>query len=529
MPAFSKFGRRLGGLFVLLGVFVASAAAAPPDAPMVTAGADIKQLQFDWQIVPRSNYYELWFKADNGSSPARLSEQVPWRPRALTRVSAHLLDWQQARYIVKACNPSGCGQSAPLAVEDLMFDAVGYFKPSQTRPLGAFGVAMTLSEDGQTMAVVANGDPSTGADQHGTVAVYVFAKSGSQWRQQARLVPNPSNLNNGETPAISLSGNGNVLALGLLAADPIGPAPSSVSGSVYVFRRTGTTWIQQQRIDRRPADSFLGYITRLDEAGNTLLVVSASQGGTAKVYKYALGIWNLSGSVPGPGGGTNCNAITLSGDGLTIARTCRWPQGTAMKLQLFTGSAWTMSEVRPLTTHAPDYEIYEIATSYDAGIISAAEFPTGNEADQFPSVHVIDRLRGTSDALTPYWPCLDQWRSAFGRNLAVSRDGTFIAVSDPADKCVATGSHRFNSGTGPQATGAVYIFQHHSSGSWPYRRVLKANNSLVGNENFSGALAFAENGKTFAVAQVGDNSAATGINGDRTDNSKVAAGAVWLY
>lgn len=141
----------------------------------------------------------------------------------------------------------------------------------------------------------------------------------------------------------------------------------------------------------------------------------------------------------------------------------------------------------------------------------------------------VDRLRGTSDALTPYWPCLDQWRSAYGRNVAVSRDGAFIAVSDPADKCVATGSRRFNSGTGPQASGAVYIHQHHSSGSWPYRRMLKTNNSLVGNENFSGALAFAENGRTFAVAQVGDNSAATGINGDRTDNSKAAAGAVWLY
>jgi hypothetical protein len=166
---------------------------------------------------------------------------------------------------------------------------------------------------------------------------------------------------------------------------------------------------------------FLGYITRLDEAGNTLLVVSASQGGTAKIYKYALGIWNLAGSVPGPGGGINCNAIMLSGDGRTIARTCRWPQGTAMKLQLFTGNAWTMSEERPLTTHAPDYEIYEIAASYDAGIIAAAEFPTGNEADRFPSVHVIDWLRGTQDALTPYWPCLDQWQSAFGRTTAPPR------------------------------------------------------------------------------------------------------------
>src|SRR6188474_3099525 len=114
MPLTQPSARWLAGPICAFGLSAAAAVAAPPDAPQVTVGADIKQLQFDWQIQPRSNYYELWFKADNGSSPVKLSEQVPWRPRALTRVSGHLLDWQQARYVVKACNPSGCGQSAQL-------------------------------------------------------------------------------------------------------------------------------------------------------------------------------------------------------------------------------------------------------------------------------------------------------------------------------------------------------------------------------------------------------------------------------
>jgi len=103
----------------------AAAVAAPPAAPQVTVGADVKQLQFDWEIVPRSNYYELWFKANSGAPYVKFSEREPWRPRARTAVAAHLLDWQQARYQVRACNFSGCGSSPPIAVTNFMADTIG--------------------------------------------------------------------------------------------------------------------------------------------------------------------------------------------------------------------------------------------------------------------------------------------------------------------------------------------------------------------------------------------------------------------
>src|SRR5882672_5338595 len=92
----------------------ALARATPPAAPQVTVGASAdKQLRFDWEIVPRSNYYELWFEANNGAREVKFGESVPWRPTMVNNISAHLLDWQQVRYRVKACNPSGCG-SSPL-------------------------------------------------------------------------------------------------------------------------------------------------------------------------------------------------------------------------------------------------------------------------------------------------------------------------------------------------------------------------------------------------------------------------------
>src|SRR5882672_2515986 len=99
-------------------------------APVVTVGADIKRLTFDWDIVPRSNYYEVWQKPNNDAPYVKFFELKPWEPHAVNNISAHLLDWDQARYQVKACNPSGCSASPELAVKDRMFEGIGYFKPS---------------------------------------------------------------------------------------------------------------------------------------------------------------------------------------------------------------------------------------------------------------------------------------------------------------------------------------------------------------------------------------------------------------
>jgi hypothetical protein len=60
--------------FVLAALCATAAAiAAPrPAVPEVTVGAgQVKQLRFDFEIIPRSNYYELWFKSNPGSAEVK--------------------------------------------------------------------------------------------------------------------------------------------------------------------------------------------------------------------------------------------------------------------------------------------------------------------------------------------------------------------------------------------------------------------------------------------------------------------------
>ena len=88
---------------IMLASLVSIANAAAPAAPGVTVGADLKQLQFDWDAVPASERYELWFKA-NGGAPWVKYMDVPGAHTETVRinVSVHLLDWRVAKYRVAA-------------------------------------------------------------------------------------------------------------------------------------------------------------------------------------------------------------------------------------------------------------------------------------------------------------------------------------------------------------------------------------------------------------------------------------------
>src|SRR4051794_16941008 len=109
----------------LAGIFAfASVAVAAPPAPTVSIGAtDIKQLQFDITPVSQVNWYELWFKANAGAQWVKYTQTPVQHPRFRISTSVHLLDWTQARYYVKACNPSGCSASNEVGVNGQQLDA----------------------------------------------------------------------------------------------------------------------------------------------------------------------------------------------------------------------------------------------------------------------------------------------------------------------------------------------------------------------------------------------------------------------
>ncbi|MFN7309306.1 MAG: FG-GAP repeat protein, partial [bacterium] len=140
------------------------------------------------------------------------------------------LHWQlNAQYKVQACNSQGCTDSATLTVASQMSDlaklrsAVGYVKASNTGASSAFGYSVALSADGNTLAVGATGESSNatgvGGDQtdnsaSSAGAVYVYSRSGSTWVQQAYVKASNTGADDYFGASVALSADGNTLAVG---------------------------------------------------------------------------------------------------------------------------------------------------------------------------------------------------------------------------------------------------------------------------------------------------------------------------
>jgi hypothetical protein len=151
-----------------------------------------------------------------------------------------------------------------------------------------FGAAVAI--DGDTIAVGAPEADRPDASNCGKV--FVFRRNGSSWTQHAQLFASDAANSDAFGAAIALSGDTLLIGAGLANA------PSTDSGAVYVFTRTGFTWSQQAKLvaaDRAAFDRF-GY--SVDLHGDNALVsaleddhTGAFNGGSAYVFVRSAGVW----------------------------------------------------------------------------------------------------------------------------------------------------------------------------------------------------------------------------------------------
>jgi hypothetical protein len=115
----------------------------------------------------------------------------------------------------------------------------------------------------------------------------------------------------------------------------------------------------------------------------------------------------------------------------------------------------------------------------------------------------------------------------FGSSIALSLDGSTIAVGAIQESSNETGVNGTESDNSRQNSGAVYVFTRVLS-SWSQQAYLKSSNSDIA-DGFGFSVSLAQDGSTLAVSAPLEDSFATGVNGDQTDNRAVQSGAVYLF
>jgi hypothetical protein len=116
----------------------------------------------------------------------------------------------------------------------------------------------------------------------------------------------------------------------------------------------------------------------------------------------------------------------------------------------------------------------------------------------------------------------------FGRAIALSADGSTLAVGALAEDSASTGIGGNQTSNTLSSSGAVYVFRRDSSGTWTQEAYIKASNPGTSDE-FGSALALSADGSTLAVGAHFEDSSASGPNGDQSSNAAINSGAVYLF
>ena len=117
-----------------------------------------------------------------------------------------------------------------------------------------------------------------------------------------------------------------------------------------------------------------------------------------------------------------------------------------------------------------------------------------------------------------------EYMDAFGRSVALS--GNVLVVGASAEDSSAIGINGDHADNNASASGAVYVFMRNTAGRWSQQAYVKASNTGI-QDGFGRSIAI--DGGTVAVSSIGEASAATGIEGDQSDESAASAGAIYVF
>lgn len=462
-----------------------------PAAPNVSLAFAIKQSQLTWPAVSGATHYRIWESPNDSTAFTQVggdqTSTSTTRPLAL-----HLQ--LNFRYRVQACNTSGCTNSATVTVASQLTPtnlrlAVGYVKASNTAANDGFGTSVALSGDGNTLAVGAPGEDGSASNSG---AVYVFTRSGGSWSQQGSPIKATGTaLNDRFGSAVALSSDGNTLAVGA-------PGRNVDAGSVYVFVRSGTSWTEEGNLSATNAGANDGFGTSvaLSNDGNTLAVGApgedgsntgidppsnelASNSGAAYVFVRSSSIWGQEAYVKASNTGANDGfgtSVALSNDGNALAVGAPGQDDTATD----SGGAYVF--VRSVATWSQ--EAFVKASNPDA-------------------------------------------QDAFGHSLALSGDGSTLAVGAYREASNATVIGGDQSNNSASDSGAVYVFLR-SGTTWNQQAYVKASNTQA-DDQFGWALALSSDGNTLVVGARYEDSNATGVGGDQTNNTPTNSGAAYAF
>jgi hypothetical protein len=185
------------------------------------------------------------------------------------------------------------------------FSQTAELTPSNPQADEQFGQTVAISGNGQTLVAAAPGAATASGGDQG--AAHVFADQSGTWTQIAELTA-PGTAELGTSLAISTDGSTIVLG---------SPTTNNDNGEAFVFTKSGSTYVQAQKLAEPASASLalLGTDTAISSNGSTI-AFGEPQVGVTDVFTKAAGTsaWTQTAQLHGGG-----NSVAVSSNGKIVA------------------------------------------------------------------------------------------------------------------------------------------------------------------------------------------------------------------
>lgn len=391
-----------------------------------------------------------------------------------------------------------------------------YLKASNPDSLDQFGISVAISGDTVVVATPNEASNAMGVDgDQGdnsagyAGAVYVFARSGTTWSQQAYL--KASNTDPSDHFGASISISGDTVVVGATGEESNATGVSgdqrdnsaNGAGAVYVFTRSGTTWSQQAYLKASNTDPWDFFGESVSVSADTVVVGAIGE----------------SSSATGVDGNQGDNGALDSGAAYVFVRSgTTWSQQAYLK-----ASATGVADAFGNSASVSGDTIVVGAYREDSSATGVDGDQSDNGADWSGAAYVFARS-GTTWSQQAYLKASNtDPDDSFG--WAVATSGDTVVVSAPTEQSNAAGVNGNQGDNSSNDSGAVYVFVR-SGATWHQQAYLKASNTGA----FDGfGVSVSISGDTVIVGAIYEDSRATGVNGDQSDDSLMAAGAAYIF
>jgi hypothetical protein len=283
--------------------------------------------------------------------------------------------------------------------------------------------------DGDVAVVGAPDHSDTGIDSG---AVWVYRRTGATWMQEAKLLGSGRALNDRYGHSVAVEGNRIVVGASQFFA--------SGGGKAYVYDYNGVAWVETLVLEPVALESFDHFGIAVDISGNTVVVGangddgpanSVANSGAAYVFVDNAGVWSLQASLSAGDGTANDQfGFSVAIDDDRMAIGAPQDDGGALYVFDRSSGSWTQSaKVLSASTISGD----QLGASVDVdGDVLVGGAPVGFFGAGYVAIFQRSGASWLEDTLTsPSSPLFGSGGDQFGTSVAL--EGTLVLGGAPGN------------------------------------------------------------------------------------------------